>query len=56
MKKTHYNVLGLDPEKADLTDIKKAFKKLALKHHPDRVPPEMKETAAEMFRTIREAF
>ena len=56
MTETHYDVLELDPETAELNDIKKAFKKQALQHHPDRVAPEMKEEAAEKFRTVREAF
>ncbi len=56
MTETHYDVLGLDPETAELNDIKKAFKKLALQYHPDRVAPEMKEEAAEKFRAVRESF
>jgi len=55
-QETHYDVLGLDHETCEFVDIKKSFKRLALLHHPDRVPPEKKEEAAEKFRTIREAF
>lgn len=55
-EETHYDVLGLDPESCELVDIKKAFKKLALLHHPDRVPSERREEATEKFRSIREAF
>ena len=32
---TFYQILGVD-KKADPKDIKKAYRKLALKHHPDR--------------------
>ena len=31
----HYQVLGL-PEYSELTDVKKAYKGLILKHHPDK--------------------
>ena len=31
----HYNTLKV-PHNSELTDVKKAYKKLALKHHPDR--------------------
>lgn len=33
--KTHYQTLGI-PNLSSLPDIKKAYKSLALKHHPDR--------------------
>jgi curved DNA-binding protein CbpA len=32
-----YTVLGV-PKDADLNAIKKAYKKLSLKHHPDKNP------------------
>ena len=56
MPKTHYQVLGLDPKTAVLSDIKKAYRKLALQHHPDRHPPEQKEAATEQFRSVNEAY
>lgn len=31
----HYNTLKI-PDNSELADVKKAYKKLALKHHPDR--------------------
>ena len=35
MSKDYYNILGVD-KKASKEDIKKAFHKLAHKHHPDK--------------------
>ena len=35
MKKTHYDVLGIS-ESATESEIKKAFRSLSLKYHPDR--------------------
>jgi curved DNA-binding protein CbpA len=32
----HYKTLGLNPD-ASAADIKKAYRKLALKYHPDKV-------------------
>jgi len=45
--------LGLD---ADRSDIKKAYHRLALKHHPDKHTVDMRDTAAEAFRTVIEAY
>lgn len=49
MAKDYYNVLGID-KKADTEEIKKAFRKLAQKHHPDRGGDESK------FKEITEAY
>lgn len=35
VKKDYYNILGVS-ENASQDDIKKAFKKAAVKHHPDK--------------------
>lgn len=53
--KDYYKTLGVD-KKASEADIKKAYKKLALKWHPDRVPPEKKDEAQSKFQEIGEAF
>ncbi|KAI4647630.1 uncharacterized protein J4E78_008946 [Alternaria triticimaculans] len=50
----HYFNLGL-PQSATAAEIKKAFRKLALLHHPDKKAPCESEDAAE-FRQAREAF
>jgi molecular chaperone DnaJ len=49
----YYDVLGVGRESTD-TEIKKAYRKLALKYHPDRNKGD--ETAAEQFKEIAEAY
>src|SRR6187455_2807783 len=51
--KDYYKVLGVD-KKATQDEIKKAFRKLALKYHPDKNPDNKKE-AEEKFKLINEA-
>jgi DnaJ-class molecular chaperone len=47
----HYEILGV-PKDVDATEIKKAYRKLSLKYHPDRNPdPE----ATEKYKAINEA-
>ena len=54
-KKDYYEVLGVS--KNDSKDaIKKVYKKLALKYHPDRAPEEKKEEYEEKFKEISEAY
>ena len=53
---THYQVLGLTDASCPLQDIKKAYRKLALQHHPDRHPPEEREEATILFRRVNEAY
>jgi DnaJ family protein B protein 6 len=51
---TYYEVLGISKE-ASLHDIKKSYKKLAIRWHPDKNPNNVKE-AEEKFKQIAEAY
>jgi len=51
-KKDYYEVLGVDRD-ASKSDIKKAYRKLALKYHPDK---NKSEDAEERFKEISEAY
>ncbi|MCR4337550.1 MAG: molecular chaperone DnaJ [Candidatus Omnitrophica bacterium] len=55
MKKDYYEILGV-PKDSTVPQIKKAYRSLALKHHPDRVPAEQKKEAEEKFKEISEAY
>ena len=50
----YYEILGLKPDASE-DDIKKAYKKLALKYHPDRNSDDP-EKAAEKFKKISNAY
>jgi DnaJ-class molecular chaperone len=39
-----------------MDDIKTAWKRLALKHHPDRATPGRRESAEKKMREINEAY
>ena len=52
-KRDYYEVLGVS-KSADLKEIKKAFRKLARKYHPDMKPDDPE--AEEKFKEIGEAF
>ena len=54
----YYEMLGLE-RGATMTDVKKAYRKLALSYHPDRVShlgSEYTEVAEEKFKMINEAY
>lgn len=51
--KDYYKILGVE-RKASKDEIKRAYRKLALKHHPDRNPGDA--TAEDKFKEINEAY
>lgn len=53
-KKSYYEVLGV-PETAGADEIKKVYRKLAVKYHPDKNPGNVKESEAR-FKEISEAY
>jgi molecular chaperone DnaJ len=52
-KRDYYDILGVSKNASD-SELKKAFKKLAMKHHPDRNPDD--DSAAEKFKEAAEAY
>jgi molecular chaperone DnaJ len=54
-KRDYYDVLGV-PKNATEEDIKKAYRKLAMKHHPDRNQGEDAKKAEEKFKEAKEAY
>jgi molecular chaperone DnaJ len=54
-KRDYYEILGVK-KNASLDEIKKAYRELALRYHPDRVPHEQKKEAEEKFKEISEAY
>jgi curved DNA-binding protein len=54
MAKDYYDILGV-PRNASDTEIKKAYRKLAMQYHPDRNPGKQK-WANEKFKGINEAY
>jgi DnaJ family protein C protein 7 len=51
-RKDHYKILGIDKDASE-HEIKRAYKKLAVKHHPDKNPGDAE--AEERFKDISEA-
>ena len=54
-KRDYYEILGVR-KGATPEELKKAYRELALKSHPDRVPAEKKKEAEDKFKEISEAY
>src|SRR3989338_8330123 len=54
-KRDYYEILDIN-KNSSLDEIKKAYRNLAMQHHPDRVPQEKKKEAEEKFKEISEAY
>ncbi len=52
-KDDYYDILGVD-QNADADDLKKAYRKLAMKYHPDRNPDD--KEAERKFKELNEAY
>jgi len=54
-KRDYYTVLGVNRDASE-EDIKKAYRKLAMKHHPDRNPDEKGSASEDKFKEAKEAY
>lgn len=53
MRRDYYELLGID-RSASETEIKKAYRKMAMKYHPDRNPDD--KAAEEQFKEVQKAY
>ncbi len=54
-KKDYYEILGIN-KNASEQEIKKAYRKLALKYHPDKAPKEKHKDFEDKFKEVSEAY
>eukprot|EP00428_Durinskia_dybowskii_P064973 CAMPEP_0170385500 /NCGR_PEP_ID=MMETSP0117_2-20130122/16547_1 /TAXON_ID=400756 /ORGANISM="Durinskia baltica, Strain CSIRO CS-38" /LENGTH=414 /DNA_ID=CAMNT_0010641285 /DNA_START=69 /DNA_END=1313 /DNA_ORIENTATION=+ len=52
---SYYKTLGVKPQASD-KEIKKAYRKLAMKYHPDKNPPNKKAESEKKIKIINEAY
>jgi len=56
-KNDYYKVLSLDHSAAvGAEEIKRAYRRLALRHHPDVCPPSRRAESTELFLELRRAY
>jgi molecular chaperone DnaJ len=55
MKRDYYEILGVSRD-AGPEDLKKAYRRLAVKHHPDKNPAADRASAEDRFKELSEAY
>ncbi|KAG6651989.1 chaperone protein dnaJ 20, chloroplastic-like [Carya illinoinensis] len=51
-----YEILSLSPDNASIDEVKKAYRTMALRYHPDVCPPPMKEESTRIFVQLNAAY